>query len=192
MALERAPEPGTTAAEADRLARPVFDAGRQILLIGAGLAALIVITVIAVLVAGSRTASFPEDSPERALQGYLEAFESGDYETAYGFFSAEAQGEMSAEEFEDQVEFYGHEVSPSTERRIRVERVTETDGGVRLHLVVEEFYGDGLGSSDYSFERDVRMTREGGEWKIDEPMFGLDPHSFHEFEEVPPAPAPAP
>lgn len=188
MALERGPEADPMPAEAERPAPALFNPGRQILIIGVGLVALIVITVVAVLLVGSPTASFPEDSAERALQRYLEALEDEDYDTAYGFFAARVQEEMSPEEFRESAEFYPD--FSGGERRVRIERTDETVDGVRLHLVVEEFYGDGFGSSGYSFERDVRMTRESGEWKIDERMIGLDQDSGIEFEEPPTEPMP--
>ena len=196
MALEPDPEqtgqPGLTEATGD-VRRAVFDPGRQVLIIGLALVALVILTVVAVLLAGSRTVSFPEDSAEHALQQYLQAFEDGDLEAAYAFFSSDVQQEMSLEEFEQNAQFHGPGmVGGDTQRRVSVDRVEETDDGARIHLVVQDFYGGGLGSSGYSFERTVRMTREQGAWRIDEPLIGIEPgHAITDFEEVPP-PEPAP
>ena len=51
---------------------------RAPLLIGGGVVALVIITVVVVFLAGDRTAvDFAEDTPEGALQRYLRAFDDG-------------------------------------------------------------------------------------------------------------------
>ena len=196
MAVERDPQSGVCERAAEIEPGPAAGTepgrriGGQITLIGAALAALIVVTVVAVLVAGSRTATFAEDSPEFALQRYLEAFDDGDYEAAYAYFSSSIREELSLREFEQSAEAYVPHFAGRPQRRVSVARVEETEDGVRLHLVVEEFYGDGFGGSTSSYERSVRMTLEDGAWKIDDPIVGLDAGPIPEFEEIPAEPAP--
>ena len=181
---------GTTTEPSERAPNP----GRQILIIGAVLLALVVGTVVTVLAVGSREESYPPGTPEGALQRYLQAFEDEDFETAYSYFSSEVQDEMSLDEFEEATEYYGSP-APEIERRVRVDRVEETDDGAVVHLTVEEFYGGGGpfgGGGTYSYPREVRMVREGGDWKIDEPLLGLEPGPFPEFEDAEEPPRPAP
>jgi len=59
--------------------------------IALGITAVVFVATVIVLLAGNQAqASYPADSPEAALQGYLTAWYDDDYDTAYGFFSTVA------------------------------------------------------------------------------------------------------
>lgn len=149
---------------------------RGLFLVGAAIAALLVATVAIVLVAGGRDApDLQPGTPEAAVQEYLAAFENGDLEAAYAHFSAELRSEWSLEDYEDAVDAYGGMTWEGPSRRVLFDR-TEVDGDVaRVHLVVEEFYGDGLSGDSFRSPRVVRLARDAGAWAIDEMVVGLEP-----------------
>lgn len=153
---------------------------RTLLLIGAGILALVVVAAAVVLLLGSREpTTFSADSPEGSVQRHLAAFEDGDYEAAHAFFSADVQSEMDLEAYERTAGEYGG-YRGDTSRRILFDR-TDVDGdAARVHLTVEEYYGGGPfgGGETYRSEREIRLIREGGSWKIDDPLIGLEPAPF--------------
>lgn len=159
---------------------PTTQAGRdsrQLLFIGAGILALLIISVVVVLVAGRGSASdYPADSPEGTLQRYLGAFDDGDYDAAYAYFSDRVKEQMSVDEFRQSVGMYG---GYPTSQRVLFERSTGEGDRVRLELVVEYFYGEGLGAGSDRQPRQVNMVREADEWRIDDPLVGLDPAAPH-------------
>jgi hypothetical protein len=153
---------------------------RTLLLIGAGIMGLVALAAAVVLLLGSREpTTFPADSPEGVVQRHLAAFEDGDFETAHALFSSDVQADMDLETYERTArEYGGYQGGPS--RRILFDR-TDLDGDVaRVHLTVEEYYSGGPfgGGETYRSAREIRLIREGGSWKIDDPLIGLDPAPF--------------
>jgi len=155
-------------------------ADRTLLLIGAGILALVVVAAVVVLLLGSREpTTFPADSPEGVVQRHLAAFEDGDFGAAHAFFSADVQIDIDLETYERTARDYGG-YQGDTSRRILFDR-TDVDGDVaRVHLTVEEYYGGGPfgGGETYRSPREIRLIREGGSWKIDDPIIGLEPAPF--------------
>ena len=80
-------------------------ANRSLLAIGAGVIALVVVTLAVVLLTddAART-SFPSDSPEAALQAYLAALEDDDVDEAYAAFSSDVRSRVSRDAFEREFE----------------------------------------------------------------------------------------
>lgn len=153
---------------------------RSLLIIAAGTLALVVVAVVVVLVLGTRSgADFPADSPEGAVQRYLTAFEDEDHATAYGFFSSDVQAETSFDDYRRMVRDYGR-YGPGSSRRVIFDRVSGEGDRRQVHLTVEEFYGGGPfgGGEVYSTPRQLALVREAGEWRIDEPLIGLEPGFF--------------
>jgi hypothetical protein len=167
--MERAPESAAASS-------------RSVLYIGVGVAALVVLAVlIVVLVAPRSPATFAEGSPEAAFQRYLLSVEDGDYPAAYELFSQEVRDEMSLRQYERNASGYGAPYGPGVSRRILFDRTSGGGDRATLHLTVEEFYAGGPfgGGDTYRSSRQVRMVREGGEWRIDEALFGLEPAAPH-------------
>ncbi|HEX7171661.1 MAG TPA: hypothetical protein VF365_03515 [Candidatus Limnocylindria bacterium] len=156
------------------------EADRTLLVIGAGILALVIVAAAVVLVLGSREpTTFPADAPEGVVQRHLAAFEDGDFEAAYAYFSANVQSDMDLDSYERTVREYGG-YQTGTSRRILFDR-TDLDGDVaRVHLTVEEYYGGGPfgGGETYRSTREIRLIREGGSWMIDDPLIGLEPAPF--------------
>ena len=149
---------------------------RSLLFIGLGIAVLVVVAVIAVVVLGSRDAtSFAADTPEGVVQRHLAAVEGEDYETAWGYLSAAVQSDLSLDEYRRAVRDYGSYRIGS--RRVLFDR-SEVDGDrARVWLTVEEYYDGGPfgGANTYRSTREIGLVREGGEWRIDDPLIGLEP-----------------
>lgn len=153
---------------------------RSLLLIGLGVLALVIVTSLAVVLVGRGEArEYPANSPEGALQRYLAAFDEGDYEVAYGFFSEEVQADTSLDEYERMASGYGPFFGDGVTRRVVFERVDGEADRVRVHLTVEDFYGGGFGGGDtIRTPYQITMVRENGEWRIDRLLLWLDPASF--------------
>lgn len=149
---------------------------RTLLFIGLGVVGLAVITILVVLLAGDREiADFPSDSPEATLQRYLVAYDAGDLDAAHEFFSAEVRQRMDRAAYQRAVDIQGHGFSTDGSRSVLFDRTDGAGDRVELHLIVEEFYGDGLDGETYRSPRDIRLVREDGEWRIDQPLVWLDP-----------------
>ncbi len=148
---------------------------RTLLAIGAAVIGLVIITVAVVLVAGSRgPVTYPADSPEAVLQAYLTAVEDGDIAGAHARFSTEVRERMDLAAFEAALEDHVR-YAPQSSRRVLFDRRSGEGDHVRLRLVIEEFYGDGLEGSTNRTPREIRLVREEGTWRIDEPLAWLDP-----------------
>lgn len=154
---------------AGRPARSLIIAGLLVLL-------LVVAAAVAAITLGSRgPASFPADSPEEAFQSYYRAYQSQDTDTAYQYFSQRVQRQVPLDEYSRIVSSSGLYTSPDERNaRILVDRVDQTGDRATLYLIKEQFVGTGINATQFSSERQVRLVREGGEWKIDEPLMGME------------------
>lgn len=150
---------------------------RSLIYVAVAIVLLAVITIAVVLLAGDRqTAQFDADSPEAALQRYLTAYEEGDLEAAHAYFSADVRERMDLDAYQRAVDSWGIGFEP--DRSVLFDSSSGSGDRVELHLIVEEFAGDGLSGDTYRSPRDVRLVREDGEWRIDEPLVWLDPAPF--------------
>jgi hypothetical protein len=83
---------------------------------------------------------------------------------------------MDLDAYEQVARDYGM-FPPESSRRVLFDR-TEADGDrARVHLTVEEYFGGGPfgGGETYRSPREIRMVREDGSWRIDEPLLGVEP-----------------
>lgn len=151
---------------------------RGLAIVAAGIVVLVVAAVAVVLLAGGPDeADFEPGSPEAALAAYLDAFDARDLERAHAHFSADIRDRWDLDAYERMVDDYGHHGDRGGQpaRRVLFDGTDRTGDVARIRLTIEEFYGDGLGGDTYRSGRDVRMTREGGSWHIDERLIWLDP-----------------
>lgn len=155
---------------------PTTQAGRDsrpLLFIGAGILALLIVSVVVVLVVGrADSADYAADSPEGTLQRYLAAVDEGDYDAAYAYFSERVQGQMSVDDFRRSIAMYG---GYQPRQRVLFRGSSGDADRVRLELDIEYFYDDGFGGSSSRQPREVTMVREAGEWRIDDALAGLEP-----------------
>jgi hypothetical protein len=174
---DRSPAAGRTAYGA------AMSNARTLAFIAGGIVALLLVSVAVVLLAGGRQRQeFAAGSPEATVQAYLDAWEEGDAETTWAFFSAEVQEEYTFENYERAVSDYHLYQSPEggPSRSVYIDGVDGSGDQVTVRLTVEEFYGDGLNTNSYRSPRAVRMVREGGAWKLADPLIWLDPGEFPE------------
>ena len=156
--------------------QPHTSSNRSLIAIGAGVVALAVVTIVVVLLLGDRqTEEFAADTPEGALQRYLAAYDAGDLEAAHAFFSADVRERMDMEAYQRAVDAWGEGYGPGGSRSALFDRTDGSGDRVQVHLIVEEFYGDGLSGDTYRSPREIRLVRESGQWRIDEPLVWLDP-----------------
>ncbi len=152
---------------------------RPLLFIGAGILLLVIISVAVVLLVGRGAATeYPAGSPEGAFQRYLTAYDDGDYETAYGYFSEDVHARMSLEDYRQGAQMFGGGMGyGGTSQRVLFQGSEGGGDRVRLNLVIEYFYGDGMSGGSSRQPLQVNMVREDGQWRIDDPLTGLEP--FH-------------
>ena len=149
---------------------------RPVILIGAGVVALAIVSVAVVLSMGDRTSEpFPEATPEGALQRYLESFESGDLAGAHAWFSDRVASEMDLPAYQRMVDQFGSVLADDRPRRVLVGEQVGTGDSISLRVIVEELEDGGLGASTQRYEREIRMLRQPDGWRIDEPLIWLDP-----------------
>jgi hypothetical protein len=138
-----------------------MSSNRSIALIGAGIVALVVLVIAVVLLAdGQDPTDYPPDSPEGVVQGYLAAWESGDYAAAYAFFSSRVQAGLSEADYQAAAEQYAAYGGPTNgpARRIFIDDVTEGGTRVAVRLTVEELVGDGLSTTVYRSTRSIALA----------------------------------
>jgi hypothetical protein len=173
----RAIAEASRAAEAPTPARP---RDRSLPFIGVGVAVIAIGAVIAVVLLANRApVTYSPDSPQAALQGYLQAFERGDYATSYTYFSEEVRATTSEAEYRTLIQQYGiYDSNPSS--RILFDRTTGSGDRVVLHLIVEQSSGGGpFGGGDvYRSSRQIAMVREAAGWRINQALVWVDPGPF--------------
>ena len=155
---------------------------RSVLAIAGAIGATVVAAVLIVVVLGDRpAASFPPDSPEAAVQGFLAAWDDRDYDAAYGFFSADVRQRVRLEEYRQVARDQGSYTYPGDERRrVEIQRVDIQGKRADVYLSIEHFYGGGgpFGNGGYTSTSIVHLVREKGAWKLDEALLGTEPGPF--------------
>ena len=146
---------------------------RSILLIASLVLVLVVAAVIAVLAFSPGDSHFAPGSPEAVFQQYLNTYQSRDFNSAYGFFSSQAQKQLTADEYALSARSFGN-VSFDDNQRILIGRVEHRDSAVILHLTIENTFGSGLDLNRSSYDRPIPMVQEKGTWKIDELLLGIN------------------
>jgi hypothetical protein len=154
----------------------------SVLYIGVGVLGVAVLGAAVVLLAeGRRPASYDLGTPQAAMQEYLTAWQSDDYEAAYAYFSDEIKGDTSLEEYETLQRNFGDPNGYQSNEAVYIDKAEGDDAQVTLYLTVEQFYGgDGLGGGSYRSPRSVRMVHQADGWKIDEPLMGVEQFPFEQ------------
>jgi hypothetical protein len=143
-------------------------------------AALIALVVLAVLIAqfAATPQTYAADTPEGAFQRQFQAYEAGDFELAYGYFSSDVKESMSESQYERWALEAGYGYGGN--ERVTLDDVVIRDGRATLRLTVSE-PGGGVFPTSYEWDADVPLVLEEGTWRIDAPIAGLsriDPWMF--------------
>jgi hypothetical protein len=142
----------------------------------------VVAAIVVLLAEGRRPTTYPPGSPEAAMQGYLAAWEEGELETAYGYFSDAIKTSVTLEEYQNAARDF-EDFEPGDEA-VYIDAVEGSGDRISLHLTIEHFYGDGPGGETSRSTTSVRMVRQDDGWKIDEQLIGVEPGPFP-FDERP-------
>lgn len=127
------------------------------------------VSLLAAVWGGAGADTFPEDTPEGVVQRYLQALQDDDYQTAYGYLSAETQAACPPREFRNMTR-----QSADHDRRVLLEG-TEVVGGqtlvtVRIARIRSE---PPFPPSEYSFREEYALEREDGGWRFTGPAWPL-------------------
>ena len=159
--------------------RPGPAPSRHLAIVAAAVIGLVVLTVAAVLLSADDSGDELEPgSPQAVLRDYLAALDDGDLTAAYALFSERIRERWAVEDFErdaEMLEPHGPMAGGGPSRRVLFDRVETTGDRSVVHLTVEEFWRDGLSGSTYQYQREIRMVREVGDWRIDERLVWLEP-----------------
>ena len=141
---------------------------RWLVVLGAAVTAIVVASVAVAVLFGDDEQTFPEGTPEAAVQTYLRAVRDRDAATASASFTAELRDRCEAEQLRRSYCYgrgFGARIRDSHERGDLVEvdvRISEPgDGG--------PFGGDG-----YHHDHVVVLTRVDGTWLISEPPWPVE------------------
>ena len=154
-------------------------------LIGGGifLGVLLVASIILALTQRGDV-SFPEGSPEAAVQNFLKAAETEDFQVAYDLLSADIKAECELQDFVGQRFPGDRSFDDST---VTLER-TSTAGDTTFIIVrITQVYNNGIfGKSESSHQQRYALSQEDGEWHFTDypwPFFNCGP-----FKPAPVAP----
>jgi hypothetical protein len=149
---------------------PAFDrtparGGQRVALFATlGAIAVALVAAVALMVMGGRPqVACPPDSPEAALQRYLEAWDQGDVDRAWSALSTRAQSFLRYPTFESSQAWLGDEA-------IRVwigESRSDEPDRVVLELTVEHSSDGPLGPRRDRLQRRITLVREGDTWLLD-------------------------
>jgi hypothetical protein len=146
--------------------------GATFALLVACLVGLLAIAVLSLVLTGSRVVDLPRDTPAGSVQAYLRAYQSGDLDAAYQAFSARVRRQHTFSSFEQDAT--GWAADELDRQHIALGRVDEYPDRAIVHLRIGAAGDPGLldGGQD-TWEMTVRLIREDGAWRIDQPLAGL-------------------
>lgn len=139
---------------------------RSLVLI-AGLTGLLVIAavVLAFTLGDREPATFDSGTPERTVQDYLQALDDGDFDAAYALLASTYRRSTSLSSFTETVgqrSSFGQGAD-----RVTVDDVDINGETARLRLRLRYVTDDGE-----SYEREIEtvLVREGGSWRLRNPL----------------------
>ena len=145
---------------------------RAVLVVGGAIVALIALAMVVVLAVPKGPTAYDPGSPEAAFQAFYQAFEAGDVEGGYGLLASSVTDQMTLAQYRRLDSEQGWQ--RGEDRRVVLLGSDRTGDRANLRLRIDQFSGGGLGSNRYSYERTIRLVREDGAWRIDEPIVGIE------------------
>jgi len=134
------------------------------LLLAAFVVILIIAGGVAASVVGGNARTYPDGTPERAVQQYLEAVAANDAPRALEFFSSDLA--RRCENYpRDSISNRGR-----TSVRATLEQTNVRDGTATVRVTLIESYGnDPFGGGETDFSTVFELRQEGGEWRFSQP-----------------------
>ena len=160
--------PALPPAAPDRGSRP----SRAVLATVVAIVALVLVALVLAVAAPSQPAAYAPGTPEAAFQDFYDAWGSGDVDGAYGYLSSNVARALTLSEYRqaDTEQSWQRD----QQRRLVLQGVDVTGDRAVLHVRIDEFSDGGLAGDRYASDRTVRLVREAGSWRIDEPLLGIE------------------
>lgn len=161
----------TTAQPPDKRAR----LPKSVLFAGLGIVGLVVIALVVAVARPTQPTEYAPGSPQAAFQDFYAAWQADDIGAAYGRLSAAVTKDLSLSDYRRMTSDWSWQ--RQQDRRVVLLAADVNGDRAVLHVRVDEFSEGGLGGvggQRYSSERSVRLVQEGGVWKIDEPLVGIE------------------
>jgi hypothetical protein len=151
---------------------------RPLLLIAGAVVGVLLVAAVVFVLATREQPAFPADTPAGTFQRYLAAFDDGDYETAYAYFSAPVQGMVPYRRYERTARDFstwngGRQHLTLDDVRLAGERAT-------LGLIVRE--GGGPFDGGWEDRQSISLVREQEQWRIDQPLLRIYPMSRYDWD----------
>jgi hypothetical protein len=138
------------------------------LLLAAAVVALVIAGGVAASVVGGSARTYPEGSPERAVQQYLQAVAANDAARALEFLSADL-AKRCADYPRDAISNRGRQSVRAT-----LEKSTVRDGTASVRVTLIESYGsDPFGGGESNFSTVFELRQEGGVWRFSQSPWPL-------------------
>jgi hypothetical protein len=143
-----------------------------VLAVAVAIIALIGLALVVVLATPKGPTLYDPGSPEAAFQAFYQAYEANDVEGAYALLSSSVTEGLTLVEYRrlDTDQAWQRD----QDRRVVLLGSDSTGDRTTLQLRIDQFSEGGLGGNRYSYERTIRLVREGGAWLIDEPIVGIE------------------
>ncbi len=138
----------------------------------AGVAVLVIATVVLVLTARPGASLLPENTPEGVVQRFLMAVQDNNYEKAYGYLSlTDDKGIKISYDQWLATKPYPYGSSPSS-WKATLGKTTITGERVNVEVTVDVFRPSGpFGNAVQSQQVLFQLTRSGGSWLITSPPY---------------------
>lgn len=133
-----------------------------LLLVGGAIALLIAGVAVTLVVSRGPETTYPPDSPEGTVAGFLRLLEDGELDQAYALVSMQTDREQFRQQF-----------GGWTERSHRVTLVRSSTDGDSATVVVDisTFSGGAFGASDRTSRHTFTLERRNGAWRITGPEY---------------------
>jgi len=138
------------------------------LVLAAVVVALVIAAGVAASVMGGSARTYPDGSPERAVQQYLQAVAANDATRALEFLSTDL-AKRCADTPRDAISNRGRQSVRAT-----LEETTLRDGTASVRVTLIESYGDApFGGDESNFSTVFELRQEGGAWRFSQSPWPL-------------------
>ena len=133
-----------------------------LLLVGGAIALLLAGVAVTLVVSRGPETTYPPDSPEGTVAGFLRLLEDGEVDQAYDLVAMEIDRDQFRRQFSDW-----------SERSRRVTLVRSSIDGDSATVVVDisTFSGGAFGASEYTNRHTFTLERRNGAWRITGPEY---------------------
>jgi hypothetical protein len=133
---------------------------------GIALVALVVVTILLVVFSGRQVTTYPANTPEGVVQGFLQAVQAGDYPRAYSYTQVVENGKTLT--VQDLIPYVGYPPgSPTASWRATLGKTTTTDNTSMVEVIVDRLQPQGPFGNPVNTQTVLfNLTRINGTWYI--------------------------